>query len=809
MSFINSECAYWKIDQALSIEAFAEFTNEGVFESQFNGTHPDFFSSQGFKNEGVVTDFFDSFAGVSGFDNDGIVIPPYLTGQCFGANFTNVLLEGGNSAGNYNFANWYTDSQFTTLAGIYDPNLNVFTPNPNAVGVTPLFIEVNNTSAGCSPVAAPINLEVFELPGIAVSTVSPTCPGSETILDISISGGTPPFFYNWSVNTGEGNIANPTGEDATYTAPLSVGNFAITVTVTDNNNCSDTEIINVNVADAGPPVAICQDLTVVLDANGEATLTFDQVDNGSTDDCGITSKNLSQSLFTCSDVGTVQVQLTIMDALGNSDDCMATITVEDNSLPTAICQDITLQLDANGQAPLSPEAIDQGSTANCGVNLSIDQTDFSTQDIGDQIITLTAADSYGNIATCNATVTIEAYSPTFESNNPQLKIYNSTYFTAEDAVNIIVEDMDLLNEGHLDAGNSKVVFQGDEDNQLQSGAAVFYNLEMNKADGQKMRLVDHAFVTNNLNFNAKNNKIEIHDHNLSIGDQGSITGFDDMDYIQTNGEGLLKKSSLSNFTFPVGYTDSEYHPIVAVENGFPDEIGVRNLPTALDNGLTGNLLPDIVNTSWKMTEATEGNSNLDLTFQWLGADETGNFDRSNSGVAYWNGIKWGIKNGDIAAAQGSDPYQRSRLAVSELGLFTIGGPELEQGLTLSVTVFLQGAFDGGSAMATNLSNQNLVPTAAPYPTGNNETTTETVLDQTGPDAIVDWVLLELRQPETNIVDQRAALLKANGEVVDVDGKSPVEFNLKSQGNYFVAVKHRNHPGVMTAEEVIFGNSGNN
>jgi hypothetical protein len=123
----------------------------------------------------------------------------------------------------------------------------------------------------------------------------------------------------------------------------------------------------------------------------------------------------------------------------------------------------------------------------------------------------------------------------------------------------------------------------------------------------------------------------------------------------------------------------------------------------------------------------------------------------------------------------------------------------------------------GTLMNDNLRALNLLPTTEPYGSlnttnnpytpvyshvagGGGEVTTAAVLGVTGPNAIVDWVFLSLRDASNsaNVVATRSALLQRDGDIVDVDGISPVVFNSPVPGNYFVAVKHRNHVGVMTA-----------
>ena len=64
-------------------------------------------------------------------------------------------------------------------------------------------------------------------------------------------------------------------------------------------------------------------------------------------------------------------------------------------------------------------------------------------------------------------------------------------------------------------------------------------------------------------------------------------------------------------------------------------------------------------------------------------------------------------------------------------------------------------------------------------------------------ASLDWVVLELRIALDNaqLVASRSALVQRDGDVVEVDGTSSVRHGVPN-GNYFLAVRHRNHLGVM-------------
>jgi hypothetical protein len=73
-----------------------------------------------------------------------------------------------------------------------------------------------------------------------------------------------------------------------------------------------------------------------------------------------------------------------------------------------------------------------------------------------------------------------------------------------------------------------------------------------------------------------------------------------------------------------------------------------------------------------------------------------------------------------------------------------------------------------------------------------------VLAITGNNAIVDWVVVEMRPVATpgTIAASRAVLLQRDGDVVDLDGVSTVGFAGLAPGNYCIAVKPRTHLPVM-------------
>lgn len=137
------------------------------------------------------------------------------------------------------------------------------------------------------------------------------------------------------------------------------------------------------------------------------------------------------------------------------------------------------------------------------------------------------------------------------------------------------------------------------------------------------------------------------------------------------------------------------------------------------------------------------------------------------------------------------------------------------GLLLAARAALDGPYDASNGlMSDDLRSLADFPMVEPYTAmgyahigGGAESISPTVLLVTGPDAIVDWVILELREANdpSQIVASRSALIQRDGDVVDLDGQSPLRIAMPP-GHYHIALRHRNHLGVMTAAPLLLTNS---
>jgi hypothetical protein len=213
--------------------------------------------------------------------------------------------------------------------------------------------------------------------------------GSATV---TASGGTAPYHFDWlDVGTG-----------ATQT---SLANGLYTVWVTDANGCASGLNVIIEVADAEPPVLSAHSLTVLLDENGQATITLGDLDAGSYDNCGDFTLTAHPLTFDCNDLGKNIVALFAMDRNGNFNSATATVTVIDNSPPVLTCPGdiftVECQNSVEYQMPIA--------TDNCSLSPPMLTGGLPSGVLfpeGQTTVSYAIADAAGNTAFCAFTVTV-------------------------------------------------------------------------------------------------------------------------------------------------------------------------------------------------------------------------------------------------------------------------------------------------------------------------------------------------------------------------------------------------------------------
>jgi gliding motility-associated-like protein len=174
-----------------------------------------------------------------------------------------------------------------------------------------------------------------------------------------------------------------------------------------NITICDTTLI-VYLPDTTPPTVICKNDTVYLDNLGTVMIDTSNVVDTVYDNTLINAVWLTPTTFDCSNVGPNNVSVYARDTNRNMDSCISVITVLDTIPPTAICRNITIQLDSNGNASIVAMDIDGGSFDNCAIaSMTANKTSFGCNDLGPNSVALTVTDAYGNSSTCTAIVTVE------------------------------------------------------------------------------------------------------------------------------------------------------------------------------------------------------------------------------------------------------------------------------------------------------------------------------------------------------------------------------------------------------------------
>ncbi|QRM88514.1 T9SS type A sorting domain-containing protein [Lacinutrix sp. WUR7] len=127
--------------------------------------------------------------------------------------------------------------------------------------------------------------------------------------------------------------------------------------VSIENGGTIVKITYVGALVSNPPAAICQDITVTLDPDGNVTIIAADIDNNSTGgSAGMDTMVIDNDTFDCSHVGTPQtVWLTVTDNNGNESRCTSTITVQPNASPNPFTapalEDIVSICEVTVQAP--------------------------------------------------------------------------------------------------------------------------------------------------------------------------------------------------------------------------------------------------------------------------------------------------------------------------------------------------------------------------------------------------------------------------------------------------------------------------
>ena len=327
------------------------------------------------------------------------------------------------------------------------------------------------------------------------------------------------------------------------------------------------------------------------------------------------------------------------------------------------------------------------------------------------------------------------------------------------------------------------------------------NLEVDNTNN--VVLTGAAKVSGVLTFT--NGKIQLGANNLTFTNTATFAGTPGTNkFIETNGAGQLLKTVTADLTsveLPLG-VGSNYRPAFVSTTGTYSGASVGVRVSAVADPNKPPMISDYVTTHWPVTK-TGVTGTVTVSGQYTDGDISGT--ESNLRGYFFNGTDWTSagETHDASLNRISAPIITASGDVTAMDKFVL----------TKAKVFLQGAYNSVTGVMTDAlrTPSNLIPLTDPYRSAPYNFTqisnsipesasASVFADQASTnDNIVDWVFLELRNngvnPGANVLQTRSALVQRDGDIVDIDGISPVTFNNVVNGNYTIAVRHRNHLGI--------------
>lgn len=405
-----------------------------------------------------------------------------------------------------------------------------------------------------------------------------------------------------------------------------------------------------------------------------------------------------------------------------------------------------------------------------------------------------------SLLVCSAALGVTAHA--------QLNIGTAQFFIQSGGV--VTVQGDLTSNTDIQ-GTGKIVLKGSANQNVNMNGFAIPNLEMDNAAGAT--LTGNAKIGSTLLFTT--GKITAAAFNLKMSDVATASGGGASKFVETNSTGQVQKdivANLTNYEVPVG-TGTTYSPVFLTTTGSNSGgvVGVRAVTGAEPNKHIRST--DFLTRYWALTRSGIGGT-LDAKGKYANADVTGS-EAALNGI-FWNGTSWSLAGTNIDPAtdqagatisSAGDLYAMNKFVLSKIKVY-LQAPVLSGGL-MEDKLRTSAAYASPTYPASNLIPLGDPYRTAPYNTSfthvNNTTaevtTTAALSDQANPNFnVVDWVYVELRNtatPSNVVLQTRAALLRRDGTIVDIDNSSPLYFKDVAAGSYTLAVRHRNHLAMST------------
>ncbi len=378
-------------------------------------------------------------------------------------------------------------------------------------------------------------------------------------------------------------------------------------------------------------------------------------------------------------------------------------------------------------------------------------------------------------------------------------------------------------------GGAIVTVQGDVVSQsniqgagkLQLKGSSLQSLNMNGNTIETVLEVDNAQNVNLTGISRLNNQLLLTAGKLQLGNFDFVmsptathSGADVNKFVRTNGTGSMKQEVIANTSFVMPVGNASYNPLnvnIAGASGFASA-SISGRAVGAEHPQKHPRSSDFLEHYWKVARTGITGGTIGMVGTYQNDDITGTEPPIRSFL--WDGGAWAFGTAqDNAANTVSANMTANDVELYAMNRFVLASPK----------AFLEGAYDvntglmkdllrnSGAYAPNTLPVSNLLPTTDPYRSaplsgsasfahvGNTipEAVTSSAVfnDLNSPaNQIVDWVFVEARTQATpgTVLQTRSALVQRDGDIVDIDGVSPVYFKDVDAGSYVLVVKHRNH-----------------